>query len=202
MLFFNNSVLFQRCCTKCSFNAGSLGAHRAGQLSAAHIRFTWQCSAGPLNNVQQGPILVFMCTSHVFGVLVHTDEVLGASVVIMRCHEVSPVLPGPSWRTVVPGWVHQLWTTWRHVTDSTRCLVVVEVPFERVEGAHLVLSTINGRRVLPGVVVLGVSRCFRETDIIRSTSLVSVVTTANQSLNDKIQNIKFNARLSLVLVTF
>ena len=80
--------------------------------------------------------------------------------------------------------------------------MVVEVPFERVEGAHLVLSTINGRRVLPGVVVLGVFRCFRETDIIGSTSLVSVVITANQSLNNKIQNIKFNARLSLVLVTF
>ena len=85
-----------------------LGTNGARQFSTGDVRKAWQGAATSLHKVQQCTILTCLSAMNVLRLSVNTNEVSGARVIVMCCHQIPMVLFVPAGWTVIPCRHHQL----------------------------------------------------------------------------------------------
>ena len=113
-----------------------------------------------------------MATWHNLSIFIDTDIFALMFVTVMRSHQVSIVLPGPTGRAPVGCWDHQLRTAWSDVTHGARSIMVVDIIGEAWKVSCLILSTIYSRCTLPAAGVFVVYGIVGQTEEVGATTLV------------------------------
>ena len=163
------------------FVFGSLGAHSTCELPSADIWKTWERATNPFHGVQQGTIVVRMCTRNILWVSINADEVTWMLVAMIWCHEVPMVLLGPSRWTVISCRHHQHGATWLDIADNTRCIMIMEISLKGnpVIVLNFILRAIYVSRGLMAISVLVVLWIVWKAKIVCSSSGVIVMFSTN-----------------------
>ena len=152
-------------------------AHNACQFSMLNIWRTRQGATKTFYRVQQSFPSADVAARNTFWVFVNTDDVFLAWVVVMFSHQVPMILLGPSRWTVISCGHHQQWTTWFDKADNTRCVVIMEISFERVPIVlrDFILGSVHVCWVLIAIAVPVVRWIAWKTKVVNSTTLMSVM---------------------------
>ena len=110
------------------------------------------------------------------------------------------ILFGPTIRTVIPCGYHQLGATWADVAHDTWSIMIVNILFERIEGAHFILGTVYASSSFKTVSVFSIFGFVWQTKAVTSSSSIAVTTAcyepwvANQK---KTKGVSINSRRRL-----
>ena len=96
-------------------------------------------------------------------------------MIIVSSHQVPMILFGPTIRTVIPCGYHQLSATWPDIADSTGSIMIMDILFERIEGAHFILGAVYGSSSFKSVSVFSIFGLVWQTEVITSSSCVAVM---------------------------
>ena len=86
------------------------------------------------------------------------------------------ILFGPTIWTVIPCGYHQLGPTWPDITHDTGSIMIVDISFERIEGAHFILGAVYAPS-FKTVSVFSIFGLVWQTEVVASSSCVVVMTT-------------------------
>ena len=86
------------------------------------------------------------------------------------------ILFGPTIRTVIPCGYHQLGATWPDITHDTGSIMIGDILFERIEGAHFILGAVYGSSTFKTVSVFSIFGFVWQTKAVTSSSSVAVMT--------------------------
>ena len=152
-------------------------AHSACQFSMLNIWRTRQWATKTFYRKQQSFPSADVAARNTLWVFVNTDDVFLARVVVTWTHQVAMILLGPSRWTVIPCGHHQQWTTWFDKADDTRCVVIMEISFERVSIVlrDFILSSEHVCWELIAIAVPVVLWIVWKTKVVNSTTLMSVM---------------------------
>lgn len=125
--------------------------------------------------------------------LINAKILSWVGVTMISCHQVTMVFHGPTWGAFVCSRHHELSVASRHVTNSTRSIMVVKVGFMKgIVSADLVFGAIDIPCWLMARFIITKFRRFSYADIISGSSYVGIVFSSNTTWNIKMLDILLN----------